>query len=55
MTTETQQNQAIKRTTVGLVVSNKMEQTIVVVVERKVKHPVYGKFVKRSTKTRSID
>lgn len=55
MTTETQQNQTIKRTTVGLVVSNKMEQTIVVVVERKVKHPVYGKFVKRSTKMHAHD
>jgi small subunit ribosomal protein S17 len=34
----------------GQVVSDKMDKTIVVQVERKVKHPVYGKYVKRSTK-----
>ncbi len=35
---------------VGLVVSNKMDKSIVVTVERKVKHPMYGKFVKKTTK-----
>ncbi len=35
---------------IGQVVSNKMNKTIVVQIERKVKHPVYGKYVKRSTK-----
>ena len=34
----------------GRVVSNKMDKTVVVLVERLIKHPVYGKFVKRSTK-----
>jgi len=34
----------------GRVVSNKMDKTISVVVERLVKHPVYGKYVKKSTK-----
>lgn len=34
----------------GLVTSNKMDKSIVVTVERKVKHPMYGKFVKKSTK-----
>ena len=34
----------------GQVISDKMNKTIVVQVERKVKHPVYGKYVKRSTK-----
>ena len=38
------------RTVVGKVISNKMEKTIVVLVERKVKHPKYGKFIKKSTK-----
>ena len=33
-----------------LVVSNKMEKTIVVAVERKVKHPIYGKFMNKTTK-----
>lgn len=34
----------------GIVVSNKMNKTIVVGVQRKVKHPIYGKFVKKVTK-----
>jgi len=38
------------RTVTGRVVSNKMDKTIAVLVERLVKHPVYGKYVKRSTK-----
>ncbi|MCG9912483.1 MAG: 30S ribosomal protein S17 [Flavobacteriales bacterium] len=35
---------------IGIVTSNKMDKTIVVSVERKVKHPKYGKFVKRTKK-----
>lgn len=38
------------RTVTGRVVSNKMDKTVAVLVERLVKHPVYGKYVKRSTK-----
>jgi small subunit ribosomal protein S17 len=38
------------RTITGKVVSNKMDKTIAVLVERLVKHPVYGKYIKRSTK-----
>ena len=38
------------RTIAGRVVSNKMDKTAAVLVERLVKHPVYGKYVKRSTK-----
>ena len=38
------------RTITGRVTSNKMDKTAAVLVERLVKHPVYGKFVKRSTK-----
>ena len=40
----------LRKERVGLVVSNKMEKSIVVQIERKVKHPKYGKFVRRSTK-----
>ena len=40
----------LRKTRTGLVVSNKMEKSIVVAVERKVKHPIYGKFVKKTTK-----
>ncbi len=46
--TDTQENMA--RTATGRVISNKMNQTIVVLVERRVTHPVYGKIIKRSTK-----
>lgn len=38
------------RTLKGRVVSNKMEKSIVVIIERFVKHPIYGKFIKRTTK-----
>ena len=38
------------RTESGHVVSNKMDRTITVMVERKVKHPLYGKYIRRSTK-----
>ncbi|CAA9890009.1 30S ribosomal protein S17 [Candidatus Methylobacter favarea] len=43
------------RTTTGRVVSNKMDKTITVLVERVVKHPVYGKYIKRSTKMMAHD
>ena len=40
----------LRKERTGLVVSDKMDKSIVVVVERKVKHPMYGKFVKKTTK-----
>jgi small subunit ribosomal protein S17 len=43
------------RTVMGKVVSNKMDKTITVLVERRVKHPVYGKFITRSTKLHAHD
>lgn len=43
------------RTITGRVVSNKMDKTIAVLVERRVKHSVYGKIVKRSTKLLAHD
>lgn len=45
----------VKRTLQGKVTSNKMDKTIVVKVERKVKHALYGKYVKRSTKVHAHD
>ena len=45
----------LRKERVGLVVSNKMDKSIVVQVERKVKHPIYGKFVKKSTKFAAHD
>jgi small subunit ribosomal protein S17 len=40
----------LRKERTGLVVSDKMDKSIVVIVERKVKHPMYGKFVKKTTK-----
>jgi small subunit ribosomal protein S17 len=40
---------------IGKVVSNKMQKTITVAVDRKVKHPIYGKFVNRTTKLKAHD
>jgi small subunit ribosomal protein S17 len=44
-----------KRTLTGLVISDKMDKTITVKIERQVKHPKYGKFIKRSTKVHAHD
>ncbi len=38
------------RTVTGKVISNKMDKSATVMIERKVKHPVYGKYIRRSTK-----
>ncbi len=43
------------RTTIGRVVSNKMNQTVTVSVQRLVKHPVYGKYIRRTTKLLAHD
>jgi small subunit ribosomal protein S17 len=43
------------RTVTGKVVSNKMDKSITVLVERRVKHPVYGKYVTKSTKLHAHD
>jgi len=45
----------LRRTVTGKVVSNKADKTITVMVERRVKHPVYGKFLRRSTKLTAHD
>lgn len=39
-----------QRTVNGVVLSDKMDKTVTVMIERKVKHPLYGKYIKRSTK-----
>ena len=48
-------NESKARTVTGRVVSNKMEKTITVLVERRVKHPVYGKYLTRSSKVHAHD
>ena len=57
---ETQQssqaiNRAARKTRVGLVVSDKMEKTVVVSIERRVQHPVYGKMIRRTKKLKAHD
>jgi small subunit ribosomal protein S17 len=54
---ETQNTQPAKRqrTLVGKVVSNKMDKTVVVSVERRVKHPVFGKIIVRTNKYKAHD
>ena len=55
MTAEKTAVKSLQRTLVGRVVSTKMEKTVTVLVERRVKHPVYGKYVVRSTKFHAHD
>ena len=45
----------VKRTVTGRVVSDKMDKSITVAVERKVKHPLYGKYIRRTTKLMAHD
>jgi len=47
--------QKVQRTLTGKVTSDKMDKTITVKIERQVKHPLYGKFIKRSTKVHAHD
>ena len=54
--TNTQSTQrGSRKTRVGRVVSDKMQKTIVVAIERRVPHPVYGKMVTRTTKVKAHD
>ncbi len=45
----------LRKTRTGVVRSSKMDKTIIVSVERRVKHPIYGKFVKKTTKFHAHD
>ena len=49
------QERNLRKTRVGLVVSNKMDKTIVVAIEDNVKHPIYGKIIKRTLKVHAHD
>jgi small subunit ribosomal protein S17 len=46
---------AARKTRVGLVVSDKMQKTVVVAIERRVPHPVYGKMMTRTTRLKAHD
>lgn len=45
----------LRKTRIGVVRGNKMDKTITVSIERKVKHPIYGKFVKKTTNLHAHD
>jgi small subunit ribosomal protein S17 len=49
------ENRNLRKERIGIVVSNKMDKTIVVAEKRKVKHPIYGKFINRTTKFMAHD
>ncbi len=49
------EQESSNRTLQGRVISNKMQKSITVLVERQVQHPVYGKFIRRSTKVHAHD
>jgi small subunit ribosomal protein S17 len=49
------ENRNIRKERTGIVVSNKMQKSIVVAVKRKVKHPIYGKFVNKTTRFHAHD
>lgn len=53
--TEDIKKKSFKKTRVGVVASNKMDKSITVVVERRLRHPIYGKFVKKSKKFMAHD
>ena len=49
------EEQKTQRTIVGRVVSDKMDKTVSVAIERMIKHPVYGKYIRRTTKVLAHD
>jgi small subunit ribosomal protein S17 len=49
-TDSTNQAEKVQRTLIGSVTSDSMNKSITVTIERRIKHPVYGKYIKRSTK-----
>ncbi len=49
------EQQTTNRTLQGRVISDKMDKSITVQVERRVKHPIYGKYIRRSTKVHAHD
>ena len=55
MSESTATDQNVVRTKTGRVVSNKMDKSITVLVERRVKHPLYGKYMRRSSKLHAHD
>jgi small subunit ribosomal protein S17 len=55
MAEQTENKRGTRKVREGLVVSNKMEKTVVVLIERRTQHPIYGKVVLRSNKFKAHD
>ena len=53
--TQSTETRNLRKDRIGVVTSNKMTKTITVAVERKVKHPIYGKFIKKTTRFHAHD
>lgn len=53
--TTTQESRNLRKERIGVVTSDKMDKSITVSVERKMKHPIYGKFVKKTSKFMAHD
>jgi small subunit ribosomal protein S17 len=49
------EQRSLRKTKIGIVVSNKMEKTITVAIERRVQHPIYKKYFKKTTKLHAHD
>ncbi len=49
------EEQKVQRTIIGRVVSDKMDKTVSVAIERKIKHPMYGKYIRRTSKVLAHD
>lgn len=54
-TQETTQRTTYRKERVGVVISDKMDKSITVAVQRQIKHPIYGKFIKKTTKLMAHD
>ena len=52
---ETAQNRGMRKTRIGIVVSDKMDKTIVVKLSTRVKHPLYSKYINKTTKIKAHD
>ncbi len=52
---ESTQNRNSRKERIGLVVSSKMDKSILVAIQRQIKHPIYGKFIKKTTKLMAHD
>ncbi len=52
---ERQVSRSVRKERIGIVISDRMDKTILVAVQRQIKHPIYGKFIKKTTKLMAHD